>query len=125
VHVLGVVEPAVTTAATPLGLGYVEREESIRTALEASLRHTVDHLAGPVEISGDVVDGYADDELARLSDEVDLLICGSRGHGPLGGVMVGSVSAGVLRKARSPVLVIPRGARDGLAALRAHTSEVA
>ena len=32
--------------------------------------------------------------------------------------MLGSVSAGVLRKARCPVLVVPRGARDGFAALR-------
>ena len=39
--------------------------------------------------------------------------------------MLGSVSAGVLRKARSPVLVIPRGARDGFAALAAHTSAAA
>jgi nucleotide-binding universal stress UspA family protein len=125
VRVLGVVEPAVTTAATPLGLGYIEREETTRTALEASVGHAVDRLSGPVAISGDVVDGYADDELARLSDEVDLLICGSRGHGPLGGVMVGSVSAGVLRKARSPVLVVPRGARDGFAALGARTTAAA
>ena len=74
---------------------------------------------------GDVVDGYADDELARLSEDVDLLVCGSRGHSPLGSVMLGSVSAGVLRKARSPVLVVPRGARDGFAALGARTPAAA
>ena len=51
--------------------------------------------------------------------EVDLLVCGSRGRGPLGRVVLGSVSAGVLRKARCPVLVVPRGARDGFATLRA------
>ena len=33
--------------------------------------------------------------------------------------MLGSVSAGILRKARCPLLVVPRGARDGFAALRA------
>ena len=78
-------------------------------------------VGAPVEISDEVVDGYADDELARLSDEVDLLVCGSRGHGPIGSVMVGSVSTGVLRKARCPILIVPRGARDGFAALRAPT----
>ena len=76
-------------------------------------------VATPVEIAGEVVDGYADDELARLSREVDLLICGSSGHRPVGSVMLGSVSAGILRKARCPLLVVPRGARDGFAALRA------
>jgi nucleotide-binding universal stress UspA family protein len=64
-----------------------------------------------------VVDGYADDELARLSDDVDLLVCGSRGHGPIGAAVLGSVSAGVMRKARCPVLVVPFGAHDGFAAL--------
>jgi nucleotide-binding universal stress UspA family protein len=47
-----------------------------------------------------------------------LLVCGSRGHGPLTGVILGSVSSGVLRKARCPVLVVPRGARDGFASLQ-------
>jgi nucleotide-binding universal stress UspA family protein len=125
VRALGVVEPAVATGAVPLGLGYVEREESTRADLEQSLRHVLDGVDPPVKVSGDVVDGYADDELARLSDDVDLLVCGSRGHSPLGAVMLGSVSAGVLRKARCPILVIPRGARDGFATLRPHSRAVA
>ena len=122
VRVLGIVEPAVATGASALGLGYVEREERTRADLTDGLHHALGRVRAPVEISGDVIDGYADDELAVLSDDVDLLVCGSRGHSPLGGVMLGSVSAGVLRKARSPVLVIPRGARDGFAALGAQTS---
>lgn len=125
VRALGVVEPAVATAVIPLGLGYAEREECTRATLTQALRGAIDHAPVPVEITSEVVDGYADDELARVSDEVDLLVCGSRGHSPLGGVMLGSVSAGVLRKARSPVLIVPRGARDGFAALRARTSAAA
>lgn len=66
---------------------------------------------GSVEASAQIVDGYADDELALLSDEVDLVVCGSRGYGPLNSVLLGSVSTGMLRKARCPVLVVPRGER--------------
>ena len=93
--------------------------------LAQSLSQAIDRAAAPVEISSEVVDGYADDELARLSGDVDLLVCGSRGHSPLGSMMLGSVSAGVLRKARSPVLVAPRGARDGFTTLRARTTAAA
>jgi nucleotide-binding universal stress UspA family protein len=125
VRVLSVVEPAAITAAVPMGLGYIEREEYERIDLTQSLHDAIDDAAASVEISGKIVDGYADDELVRLSDEVDLIVCGSRGHGPLGSVMLGSVSAGVLRKARSPVLVVPRGARDGFATLRARAKTAA
>ena len=104
-----------------IGLGLRRaRADARATTSPQSLAASIDDVASPVEISGEVVDGYADDELARLSDEVDLLVCGSRGLGPLGRVMLGSVSAGVLRKARCPVLVVPRGAPDGFATLRAR-----
>jgi nucleotide-binding universal stress UspA family protein len=119
IRVLGVIEPEATTAPVLLRPGYFEREERARVHLTDAMQEAIDDAAAAVEISGKVVDGYADDELARLSREVDLLVCGSRGHGPLSGVILGSVSSGVLRKARCPVLVVPRGAQDGFAALRA------
>jgi nucleotide-binding universal stress UspA family protein len=115
VRVLRVVEPPAVTASLPFGSGYAELEETAREDLTRGLRRAIDDAAAPVEITGGVVDGYADDELARLSDEVDVLVCGSRGHGPLGRVMLGSVSTGVLRKAHCPVLIVPCGARDGFA----------
>ena len=48
-----------------------------------------------------------------------------QGRGALGRVMLGSVAAGLLRKARSPVLVIPRGAPDGFGYLQAPPAEAA
>jgi nucleotide-binding universal stress UspA family protein len=117
VEVLSVVE---LPSAVALGYawGYGKSEQTARDDLSASLASTIDDVGSLVEIDGKVVDGYADDELARLSAEVDLLICGSRRLGRLRRVMVGSVSAGVLRKARCPVLVVPRGALGGLASLQ-------
>ena len=43
--------------------------------------------------------------------------------GRIGSVMLGDASTGVLRKAQCPVLVVPRGARGGFAALRAPAVE--
>jgi len=119
VRVLNVVETPVSSPMLPFGWNPEERETTARGELAAQIRRATDAVATPVEISGEVIDGYADDELARLSGEVDVLICGSSGHRPVGSVMLGSVSAGILRKAHCPLLVIPRGARDGFAALRA------
>jgi nucleotide-binding universal stress UspA family protein len=103
-------------------LGYaLDTSDSVQTArddLSASLMRTLADVTSPVDVTGEVVDGYADDELARLSEEVDLLVCGSRGRGPLGRVLLGSVAAGVMRKAHCPVLIVPRGARDGFATLQ-------
>jgi nucleotide-binding universal stress UspA family protein len=118
VRVLNVVEPPAGSPVLPFGWSPNEREAMARGELAAQIRRATDAVATPVEIAGEVVDGYADDELARLSRDVDLLICGSSGHRPVGSVLVGSVSTGILRKARCPLLVVPRGARDGFAALR-------
>lgn len=125
VRVLSVVEPPAVSATLPLGWGIGEQEATEREHLTLRMSRAIEDVAAAVEISGDVVDGYADDELAQLSREVDLLVCGSRGQGLLGSVMLGNVSTGVLRKACCPVLVVPRGARDGFAALRAPAAKAA
>ncbi len=39
----------------------------------------------------------------------DLLVVGTRGHGPFRAAMVGSVSRGVVLRAPCPVVVVPRG----------------
>ena len=59
---------------------------------------------------GHVFFGEPVDALVGLSDRVDLVVCGSRGYGPIESVLLGSVSHGLLRDARCPVVVIPRGA---------------
>ena len=124
-RVLGVVEASQVAATLPLGWGFGELEATKRDDLTRSIGHAIEDVADLVDISGQVVDGYADDELARLSQEVDLLICGSRGQGRIGNVTLGDASTGLLRKAECPVLVVPRGARGGLAALRAQAVEPA
>jgi nucleotide-binding universal stress UspA family protein len=46
--------------------------------------------------------------LARRSEELDLLVLGSRGYGPLSRVLMGSVSSAVLRASACPLIVTPR-----------------
>jgi nucleotide-binding universal stress UspA family protein len=57
--------------------------------------------------------GDAVDEIVAYADTIDadLIVVGSRGHGTLAGALLGSVSRGILREARRPVLVV-RTARE-------------
>lgn len=52
--------------------------------------------------------------LLNVSRHVDLLVCGSRGYGPLRGAVLGSVSRRVANGAGCPVLVVPRGVEHPL-----------
>lgn len=51
-------------------------------------------------------------QLAKFSEGLDLLLVGSRGYGPLRRVLLGGVSASLMRNAACPVLVVPRGAKE-------------
>ncbi len=55
-------------------------------------------------LPGDPV-GKIVEEAEKL--DVDLIVMGSHGHGAIYELLVGSVTEGVLRKARRPVLVVP------------------
>jgi nucleotide-binding universal stress UspA family protein len=51
------------------------------------------------------------ESLAALGrDDVDVLVCGSRGYGPARRVLLGGVSSRLIRRARLPVAVVPRAA---------------
>jgi len=67
---------------------------------------------------GEAVVGMARDELERLSHEVDMLVLGSRGYGPVRRTLLGSTSDWLIHRAACPVVVIPRAAVH-----RAHTAE--
>jgi nucleotide-binding universal stress UspA family protein len=69
-----------------------------------------DQLGGIEGIEGDAVYGGPREELSRLSDRVDLLLVGSRGYGPAGRLVHGSVSSYLFGHVSCPLLVLPRSA---------------
>jgi nucleotide-binding universal stress UspA family protein len=63
-----------------------------------------------MSVSGEVLEGDAAQELVSRSAGMDLLVLGSRDHGLVGRLVLGSTSQRLLREAHCPVLVMPRGA---------------
>ena len=70
------------------------------------------------------VDAFLEDpaeSLIRVSENLDLLVCGSRGYGPLRAVLLGGVSRRVAAEAQCPVIVLPRGVEAALETLMTTT----
>jgi nucleotide-binding universal stress UspA family protein len=97
----------------PLFIGTEPEREYVHAARELYQRHVEEALAGvPSEVSasGEVRTGDVVDTLSELGPEqIDVLLCGSRGYGPALRVLLGGVSARLVRRARSPLIVVPRG----------------
>jgi nucleotide-binding universal stress UspA family protein len=60
------------------------------------------------DVEGRAVYGLAGEELAAFSEDVDLLVVGSRGYGPVRRLVLGSTSDYLERHARCSLLVLPR-----------------
>ena len=82
---------------------------AVREGARAALDKAVSSL--DVEAADELLEGDVVDALAALDDhECDLLVCGSRGYGPVRRVLLGGVASKLVRRAACPVLVVPRGA---------------
>jgi nucleotide-binding universal stress UspA family protein len=81
--------------------------ETARETFEQSLA-TAAATVPDVEVDWRIPAGNVVDTLADL-DEVDVLYAGSRGYGPSRRVLLGGVSTRLVRRARRPLVVVPRG----------------
>jgi nucleotide-binding universal stress UspA family protein len=124
------------TCTPTIGVGYVEGTAGREARMYAGVRATLP-AGGATDLQG--VEGerqlHLDQELARLvasfgdfvpveintfvgdpaqtlidtSQNLDVLVCGSRGQGALRSAVLGSVSRRVTAEAHCPVLVLPPG----------------
>ncbi|MBI5311445.1 MAG: universal stress protein, partial [Actinobacteria bacterium] len=87
--------------------------ELLRAHGESLARAVDEAIAGvepPPAATGSVESGSPAEVLAGAgADGVDMIVAGSRGYGPVKVVLLGSVSAKLVRSARCPVMVVPRG----------------
>ena len=90
---------------TDLSLGPLE---PVRQEAQLRLERAVKSVDEDIPTSGVVMSGDAAAVLEEQAVELDLLVIGSRGRGPIRDRLFGSVSADVIRRAPCPVIVVPR-----------------
>jgi nucleotide-binding universal stress UspA family protein len=96
---------ATSMAQGPYGLPdttIIEQEAALR--LQSCIEAVGD--TSPVEVHAEVLEGQPAAVLRELSHEADLVVVGSRGHGGFTALLLGSVSAQVVRHAHCSVVVI-------------------
>ena len=101
---------APTIAGTP---GY--ELETLRFEVSKRVRAALDEAVTTLDADTVLRHGDPAQELAEHSEQLDLIVTGSRGYGPLRAVLVGGVSGRLIRNAHCPVIVVPRGAPPALA----------
>ena len=65
-----------------------------------------------VEGNGELIAGDPATVLVERSTEVDLLVLGSRGYGPVRRVVLRDVAGDVIRGAACPVVAVPLGVEE-------------
>lgn len=80
----------------------------VRDGLAEAVR-TVTSRHADLEVSTDVLEGDPVDTLVAAAAEAELLVLGSRGHGPVVGFLLGSVGQQVIAEASRPVVLVRAG----------------
>lgn len=111
IHLLHVTEP------DPSFVGLEAGPEEVQKQVASELQHADDALnalADRLRANGHTVDtllvpGPTVQTILEQAEKLDadVIVMGSHGRGKLFDLMVGSVSAGVIRKSPAPVLVVP------------------
>jgi len=82
----------------------------VRNHLTAELEKAKAACMPAGDVTEVLIEGVADRVLVEQSEELDLLVLGSRGYGPIRRVFLGGVASKVIRSAACPVVITPRSA---------------
>jgi nucleotide-binding universal stress UspA family protein len=112
-RLLTIAEPHYTRGPLYAGnLGYGALRATMASLGEDALARATAAAGPDAETEVALLDGSPAEQLAAASSNLDLLVVGSRGFGPVRRVLLGSVGSAVLRSAACPVLVLPRGVAE-------------
>jgi nucleotide-binding universal stress UspA family protein len=102
-----------------------ELQDAERTEMQRTQELGLGRVPDRLDAEGRLLTGSPGALLADASAEVDLMVVGSRGHGPLRRTLLGSTSRTLVSSARSPLLVVPRGISTDPLGLRRRDSDTA
>jgi nucleotide-binding universal stress UspA family protein len=100
--------------ATETGLAVYPDEDRVKSKLEQSVEQLSEEgYTASLRIVNHVGPQPAN-EIANIAREAgaDLIVMGTRGHGPVAGLLLGSVVLRLLHVAPCPVVVVPAAASD-------------
>jgi len=95
-------------------LGYRSLRSAMKSLAEDALLRGMAAAGDGVDVEARLSEGAPAGQLIAESGDLDLLVVGSRGFGPLRRLVLGTVGAAVLRGAACPVLALPRRTAEEL-----------
>jgi nucleotide-binding universal stress UspA family protein len=125
-QIIGIV--ATETFAAPVAMG-APGIASLRADIERRVGELLDEAAAgvPADVTASTTQatGDAEELLTAQTEQLDILVMGSRGYGPLHAVIAGGLSGRLMRTAHCPVIVVPRGIEAPLETLFSPSSAAA
>lgn len=93
------------------GYGVINLEDDMREIYGERLRDAAARIPKEIEVETELLSrGPVSDLIEKAAARVDVLFLGSRGYGPVRRVLLGSISAPLVKHCLCPVVVVPRGA---------------
>lgn len=95
-------------AAVSGALGTESVNEVLGKELQSQSEKLAETLPSDLSVVSRLFKGDPSRVLVEHSQQLDLLVLGSRGYGPVKSVLLGSVSSYVIHNAYCPILIVPR-----------------
>ncbi|HEY4811057.1 MAG TPA: universal stress protein [Solirubrobacteraceae bacterium] len=86
---------------------------AIGESIDVLLQEAKGRMHELADVEGEAIYGLAGEKLAEFGDQLDLLVVGSRGYGPVKRLVLGSTSDYLERHARCSLLVLTRVVAEG------------